>query len=89
MWLMLQQKKPNDYIIGTGKKNSIREFVNEVFRLLKIKKDKLKSNTKEFQRKTDIHSYKADISLIKTKLKWKPKVNFKQIVFKMVNDILF
>ena len=89
MWLMLQQKKPIDLIIGSGKKNSIREFVNEVFRLLKIKKIRLKANTKKFQRKIDIDSYKADINQIKKKLKWKPKVNFKQIVFKMVNDILF
>jgi len=89
MWLMLQQKKPIDLIIGSGKKNSIREFVNEVFRLLKIKKTRLKANTKKFQKKIDIDSYKADINQIKKKLKWKPKVNFKQIVFKMVNDILF
>jgi len=89
MWLMLQQKKPMDLVIGTGKKHSIREFVNEVFKLLKIKKNKLKSNTIKFKRKTDISSYKADISLIKKKLKWKPKIGFKQIVFKMVNDQLF
>tara|TARA_B100000482_G_C12345300_1_gene194587 strand:- start:67 stop:474 length:408 start_codon:yes stop_codon:yes gene_type:complete len=89
MWLMLQQKKPIDLIIGSGKKNSIREFVNEVFKLLKINKTRLKSNTKKFKRKIDIDSYKADINLIKKKLKWKPKVNFEQIVYKMVNDILF
>ena len=89
MWLMLQQKKPIDLIIGSGKKNSIREFVNEVFRLLEIKKTRLKANTKIFQRKIDIDSYKADINLIKKKLRWKPKVKFNEIVFKMVNDILF
>ena len=89
MWLMLQQKKPIDLIIGSGKKNSIREFVNEVFKLLEIKKTRLKANTKIFQRKIDIDSYKADINLIKKKLRWKPKVKFNEIVFKMVNDILF
>ena len=89
MWLMLQQKNPIDLIIGSGKKNSIREFVNEVFKLLEIKKTRLKANTKIFQRKIDIDSYKADINLIKKKLRWKPKVKFNEIVFKMVNDILF
>ena len=89
MWLMLQQKNPIDLIIGSGKKNSIREFVNEVFKLLEIKKIRLKANTKIFQRKIDIDSYKADINLIKKKLRWKPKVKFNEIVFKMVNDILF
>ena len=66
-----------------------RHNVNEVFKLQKIDKSKLKANTKKFKRKTDIDSYKADIKLIQKKLKWKPKVNFKEIVFKMVNDILF
>tara|TARA_Y100001970_G_C14226827_1_gene856205 strand:- start:1078 stop:2040 length:963 start_codon:yes stop_codon:yes gene_type:complete len=89
MWLMLQQKKPIDLVIGTGKKYSIRDFVDEVFKLLKIKKNRLKANTQKFQRKTDINSYRADIKLIQKKLKWKPKVNFKEIVFKMVNNILF
>ena len=89
MWLMLQQKKAIDLVIGTGKKHSIREFVNEVFRILKIEKSRLKANTKKLKRNIDISSYKADISLIRKKLKWEPKVNFKQIVFKMVNDELF
>ena len=89
MWLMLQQKKPNDFIIGSGKKYSIRDFVYEVFRLLKINKNRLKYNNKELQRKTDIKSYTANINLIKKKLKWEPKISFKQIVFKMVNNELF
>jgi GDPmannose 4,6-dehydratase len=89
MWLMLQQKKPNDFIIGSGKKYRIRDFVYEVFRLLNIKKGKLKYNTKKFQRKSDIKSYTANINLIKKKLKWSPKISFKQIVFKMVNNDLF
>jgi len=89
MWLMLQQKKPNDFVIGSGKKYSIKDFVYEVFRLLKISKNKLKYNTKKFQRKTDIKSYTANTNFIKKKLKWTSKVSFKQIVFKMVNNELF
>ena len=89
MWLMLQQKKPNDFVIGSGKKYSIRDFVYEVFKLLKINKNRLKYNDKKFQRKTDIRSYKANINLIKKKLKWTPKISFNQIVFKMVNNELF
>ena len=88
MWLMLQQKSPNDFVIGSGKKYSIRNFVYEVFRLLKISKNKLKYNTKKFQRKTDIKSYTANTNFIKKKLKWTSKVSFKQIVFKMVNNEL-
>jgi len=89
MWLMLQQKKANDFVIGSGKKYSIRDFVYEVFRLLKISKNKLKYNTKKFERKTDIKSYTANTNFIKKKLKWTSKVSFKEIVFKMVNNELF
>lgn len=89
MWLMLQQKKLNDFVIGSGKKYSIREFVYEVFKLLKINKNRLKYNTKKFQRKTDIKSYTANTAFIKRKLKWTSKISFKQIVFKMVNNELF
>jgi GDPmannose 4,6-dehydratase len=88
MWLMLQQKKPKDFVIGSGKKYSIRDFVYEVFRLLKINKNRLKYNTKKFQRKIDIKSYTANNNFIKKKLGWTPKVAFKQIVFKMVNNEL-
>ena len=89
MWLMLQQKKPNDFVIGSGKKYSIRDFVYEVFRLLKINKNRLKYNTKELQRKNDIKSYTANIRFIKKKLGWSPIISFKQIVLKMVNKELF
>jgi GDPmannose 4,6-dehydratase len=89
MWLMLQQKKPNDFVIGSGKKYSIRDFVYEVFRLLKIKKNRLKYNDKKFQRKTDIKSYSANTNFTKKKLKWSSKTSLKQIVFKMVNNQLF
>ena len=89
MWLMLQQKKPNDFVIGSGKKYSIKDFVYEVFRLLKINKNRLKYNTKKLQRKIDIKSYTANTNFIKKKLGWTSKTSFKQIVFKMVNNELF
>ena len=36
MWLMLKQKKPDDYVIATGKSRSVKEFVNESFKCIKI-----------------------------------------------------
>ena len=89
MWLMLQQKKAIDLIIGSGKKNSLREFVYEVFKLLGLKKNRLKYNNKNLKRKNDIKSYKANINLLKKTLSWEPTVKFKQIVYKLVYDKLF
>ena len=43
IWLMMQRNKARDFIIGSGKTYSLREFVNKVFRYLNISKKKLKS----------------------------------------------
>jgi GDPmannose 4,6-dehydratase len=89
MWLMLQQQKPVDLVIGSGKKNSLREFVKQVFKLLKIPMSRLKYNKKKFKRVNDIKSYRADIRLARKILKWRPKINFKKIVYKLVNEELY
>jgi len=88
-WLMLQRKKPLDLIIGTGKVHTIKEFVNEVFKLQKLSKKNLITNVKKFKRKLDVRGYKADISLTKKKIKWLPKTPFKKMIYKMVKDELF
>ena len=89
IWLMLQQKKPCDLIIGSGKIFSLKDFVNEVFNLLNINKKNLRVNVKKFKRKLDIRGYKADIKLTKKVLKWQPSIKFKKIVYKMVKNELF
>ncbi len=86
---MLQRKKPLDLIIGTGETHTLKEFVNEVFKIQKIKKKNLIANVPEFKRTLDIKGYKADIGFTKKKINWRPRTNFKKIVYKMVNDELF
>ena len=49
------KKNPRDLIIGSGTKKSLRSFIYEVFRLLKIPKNRLKANTKKFVRNKDIN----------------------------------
>ena len=89
MWLMLQQKKPVDLIIGSGKMHSLREFVDEVFKILKLNKKYVIANTKKFYRKIDIKSYRANTLLAKKRIGWKAKTSFKQIIKKMVYDELY
>ena len=89
MWLMLQKKKPLDLVLGTGKKHRIRDFVKEVFKLKGISMKRLKANQNNLKRKNDIKAYRADIKLAKKTINWQPKTNFKQIIYKMVNDELF
>ena len=88
MWLMLQQKQPIDLIIGSGKKYSIRDFVNEVFKKMKIDKKNLITGTNKLIRKIDIQSYRANTTLCKKKIKWETKITFKKIIHKMINDEL-
>ena len=89
MWLMLQQKQPIDLIIGSGKKYSIRDFVNEVFKKMKIDKKNLITGTSKLIRKIDIHSYRANTTLCKKIIKWETKITFKKIIHKMINDELY
>ena len=88
MWLMLQQKQPIDLIIGSGKKFSVRDFVNEVFKKMKIDKKNLITGTSKLIRKIDIQSYRANTTLCKKIIKWKTKITFKKIIHKMINDEL-
>jgi len=88
MWLMLQQKQPIDLIIGSGKKYSIRDFVNEVFKKMKIDKKNLITGTNKLIRKIDIQSYRANTTLCKKIIKWETKITFKRIIHKMINDEL-
>ena len=88
MWLMLQQKQPIDLIIGSGKKYSIRDFVNEVFKKMKINKKNLITGTSKLIRKIDIQSYRANTALCKKTIKWETKITFKKIIHKMINDEL-
>ena len=89
MDLMLKQKKPKDLVIGSGKRHSLKNFIYEVFRLLKIPRKHLKENTKKFMRKNDIRSYRADPRLAKKILNWKAKTTFKKIIYKMVMKQLY
>jgi|TARA_B100001964_G_scaffold238899_1_gene305239 GDPmannose 4,6-dehydratase len=89
MYLMLRQRCPKDLVIGSGKRHSLKNFVYEAFRLLKIPRNCLKVNTKRLIRKQDIRSYRADPSLAEKILKWRAKTTFKQIIYKMVNEQLY
>ena len=89
MWLMMQRTKPRDFIIGSGKTHTLKEFVNEVFKYLKISKKSLKTNVSKYKRKIDLKGYKANIYDTQKILKWRPNLKFKTIIHKMINDELF
>jgi GDPmannose 4,6-dehydratase len=102
-WLMLQQKKPEDFVIATGKQYSVRDFVNLVSEKLDMKiewrgkdleetgyfngEDIIKIDPKYF-RPTEVQTLLGDASKAKNKLKWTPKTSFESLVEEMVNEDL-
>lgn len=85
MWLMLQQKEPDDYVIGTGVNHSVRDFVQAAFQAAEIPNwQKYVKIDKKFIRPAEVMDLRADPSKAKKKLGWQPAVNFEKLVKMMV-----
>ncbi len=85
MWIMLQQDKPDDYVIATGETHSVREFLQETFSYLDLDwKDYVEIDQKYF-RPTEVEVLIGDASKAEKELGWKPKVKFKRLVRIMVD----
>tara|TARA_A100001015_G_scaffold316539_1_gene431067 strand:+ start:36 stop:1064 length:1029 start_codon:yes stop_codon:yes gene_type:complete len=102
-WLMLQQDKPDDFVIATGKQYSVRDFINLTAKNLNMKIDWKGKGEKEigiFERKeiikvdtnyyrpTDVESLIGDASKAKKILGWEPKISFEALVKEMVEEDL-
>ncbi|MBI5079621.1 GDP-mannose 4,6-dehydratase [Candidatus Wolfebacteria bacterium] len=80
MWKMLQQKKPDDFIIATGETHTVREFVEEAFKLSGIKDwRKYVAIDKRLYRPNEVDLLLGDASKAKRILKWAPKIKFKEL----------
>ena len=102
-WLMLQRKKPEDFVIATGKQYSVRDFINIAASKLGMNiiwkgkginevgyfnnKIIVKVDPRYF-RPTEVQSLLGDYTKAKQKLKWKPKINFNNLVSEMINEDL-
>lgn len=85
MWLMLQQDKPDDYVIATGESHSVREFLDEVFGYLDLDWQKYVEIDPRYLRPTEVDCLLGDASKAKKVLKWEPKVTFKELA-QMMTD---
>ena len=90
MWLMLQQEKPDDYVIGTGENHSVQEFVELAFKHVGIPnwQDYVISNNPKYMRPAEVDYLIADYSKAKKILGWQPKTSFKELVKMMVESDL-
>ncbi|MDD5633947.1 MAG: GDP-mannose 4,6-dehydratase [Candidatus Omnitrophica bacterium] len=90
MWIMLQQTRPEDFVIATGETHSVGEFAEEAFRYAGLNwKDHIEVD-KNFYRPAEVFDLKGDYTKAKKILRWEPKVRFKELVRIMVDaDIKF
>ena len=84
--LILQQKKPDDYVISTGYSHSVEDFVKLAFELVGLNWKKFVKIDKRFFRPADVSHLKGDYKKATKKLHWKPKIKFKELVKLMLNE---
>lgn len=87
MWLMLQQDKPDDYVIGTCKSYSVKDFLQKAFSVIGIHDytPYVEQNPK-FMRPADVPFLKGDYSKAKKTLGWTPLIDFDELVTRMVTE---
>ena len=102
MWKILQQKKPDDYVIATGVQHSIKQFINLTAKKLKINISWKGKGIKEkavdkngsiiiecdqnYFRPLDVNTLLGDASKARKKLKWKPKQNLSSLIDEMIDS---
>ena len=89
MWLMLQQEKPDDFVISTGESHSVEEFLTIATDVAELGDwNNFVEIDEKNLRPTDIEELLGDSSKARKKLNWKPKVPFKELVEMMVKHDL-
>ena len=85
MWLMLQQDKPDDYVVATGETHSVREFLEESFTYAGLDWKKYVELDPRYLRPSEVDLLIGDGSKAKRQLNWEPKTKFKELVRLMVD----
>tara|TARA_Y100000590_G_scaffold468589_1_gene651903 strand:+ start:7488 stop:8465 length:978 start_codon:yes stop_codon:yes gene_type:complete len=88
MWLMLQQDKADDYVIGTGKKHSVQDFADKAFAHVGLNFKDFVNVDKSLLRSVESNNRIADATKAKKILKWKPQFSFEELVADMVESDL-
>ena len=87
MWMMLQEKNPDDYVVGTGETHSIKYFAEKAFDTLGLNFQKYIKINKNFYRPAEVDILVADSKKINSKLGWKAKTKIDKLIEIMViND---
>ena len=88
MWLMLQQDRPDDYVVATNETHSVREFCQEAFGLLGLDWQKYVKHDTRYERPAEVDLLIGNPEKARRQLGWAPKVRFKELVKIMVEHDL-
>ncbi len=86
MWMMLQQKKPDDYVIATGKCHSVEDFLKKSFSLLKLDFRDYLEIDKTLYRPSEVMVLQGNYSKAERVLGWKPTITFEELIQEMVES---
>ena len=85
MWLMLQQEKPDDYVIATGETHSVQEFLEHAFAHVDLDWKEFVRHDQRYERPAEVDLLVGDPSKAKRVLGWEPKIHFPELVGIMVD----
>ena len=85
LWQMLQNKKPEDFVLGTGETHLVREFIEAAFSYVGLNLEKYVKIDPRYLRPPEVEMMIADPTKARKKLGWNPKIKFKDLVKIMVD----
>jgi GDPmannose 4,6-dehydratase len=85
MWRMLQQPRPQDYVVGTGQTHSVRELVEATFGHVGLDWQRYVKTDAKYVRPAEVDVLQADPTKARQELDWRPKVSFRELVAMMVD----
>src|SRR5215208_5483578 len=85
MWLMLQQERPEDFVIATGETYSVRQFAERVFNYLGLDWESRVEIDPQYFRPTEVQVLQGDATKAREKLGWQPRVKLDKLVRRMVD----
>jgi GDPmannose 4,6-dehydratase len=86
MWLVLQHDEPDDFVIATGIRHSVREFCATAFGLLDLDWERYVAIDERYLRPSEVDILQGDAEKARTKLGWEPKIGFTELVAMMVES---
>jgi GDPmannose 4,6-dehydratase len=88
MWLILQQKTPDDYVVATGEAHTVKELAELAFQLVGLDWEQYCKVDKRFLRPLEVNYLCGDYSKANRELGWAPRVKFRQLIEMMVKEDL-